>query len=304
MDKNRTKKKGGFPWRLVLGGVFLAVFLFAAYRLADELISAKKEQSALDDLAALVAQNTDPASSSRTRRGSGGTVQQNGSRLSLDSSPAGSGSGEAASGGDLNEGDLNTQEESGPLPQYLVLYEKNQDFFAWITIDDTPINYPVMHTPQYPEYYLHRAFDGSHAGSGLPFMDAACDPEGSYYLVYGHHMKNGSMFGTLPEYAKKEYRDEHPIIYFDTLYEQREYEVVTAFYSRVYERDAKNVFRYYSYKDLPDQETFDEYVSNVRAVALYDADFELSFGDELLVLSTCDYHYDDGRFVLVARRLS
>ena len=110
------------------------------------------------------------------------------------------------------------------------------------------------------------------------------------------------MFGPLPYYAERNYYEVHPFIRFDTRFEEREYQVAAAFYSRVYEEDEVGVFRYYEYFDLTEQSVFDEYVSQVKAAAIYDTGVEMQYGDELLALSTCNYHTADGRFVVVSAK--
>lgn len=189
------------------------------------------------------------------------------------------------------------------LPAYEPLYEKNSDLFGWLKIDDTPIDYPVMHTPDEPERYLRRDFDKKYSLEGIPFLDGKCPPDGNYFIVYGHNMDNETMFGSLPYYEDKEYRDGHSIIYFDTLYEKREYEVFAAFYSKVYDSSDQTSFKYYLYFDLSDPEKFSEFVRGVEAEAIYPTGINVEYGDELLTLSTCNYHTDNGRFVVVAKRI-
>lgn len=187
------------------------------------------------------------------------------------------------------------------LPEYAALYEQNSDLFAWLCIDGTNINYPVMHTPDDPQYYLKRAFDGSRSYSGTPFLDGKCTEDGGIYIVYGHHMSDGTMFGKLADYANEGYWKKHPTIRFDTIRERGEYEVMAAFFSKVY-RSSEDGFRYYAETDLTDKAAFDRYVGQVADAALYDTGVTAEFGDPLLVLSTCHYHVDDGRFVVVARK--
>ena len=186
------------------------------------------------------------------------------------------------------------------LPEYRELSERNGDFFGWLKIEDTPIDYPVTHTPEDPQYYLHRSFDKSKSQSGTPFLDAACYEGCGIYIVYGHHMKNGTMFGSLPDYGKKAFWETHKTIRFDTLYKRGEYEVIAALYSKIY-ADGEEGFRYYEYTDLTDPSVFREYMDNVRAEAIYDTGGEAEYGENLLVLSTCNYHTDDGRFVVIAK---
>lgn len=183
------------------------------------------------------------------------------------------------------------QEASGEmLPGYAVLYEKNPDVFGWISVEDTPLSYPVMHTPEDPEYYLRRAFDKSDATAGTPFLDGDCFAQCGNYLIYGHNMTDGTMFGTLLSYAQESFWREHPVITLETRYEVEEYEVLAAFYARVYRKDEADVFRYYQYTDLTDPGVFADYLSQVQEAALYDTGVEASFGDALLTLSTCSYH--------------
>ena len=189
------------------------------------------------------------------------------------------------------------------LPQYASLYEENPDLFGWIRIEGTVIDYPVMFSPDNEEFYLHHSFDLSESQCGLPFLDADCSNDGFIYLLYGHHLINGSMFSAITKYADATFLKEHPTISFDTLYEEGEYQVFAAFYSRVYYSNETNVFRYYRYTDLSDSVIFDEYLEQVKTASLYDMDIEISYGDTLLVLTTCNYHTENGRFVIVAKKI-
>ena len=186
------------------------------------------------------------------------------------------------------------------LSWYAPLYAQNPDLFGWLRIPGTVIDYPVMFTPEEPEYYLRRDFEGRESLSGTLFMDGACPPEGDFCLIYGHNMKNGAMFGSLIRYADAAFYEAHPTILFDTLYETREYTVFAAFYSQVLPEDGSNAFRYYNYTDLSDPEVFADYVEQVRRVSLIDTELRPVWGDALITLSTCSYHAGDGRFVVVA----
>ena len=286
--------------RAALLTVLVLIFFFAAYKVVKGFTDAKKEQDAFDELAAIVAQNS-PASAQQTGQDA----------PSFESAPVPT-SGIPKEDPPQNKPEGITSEEAAKetapepviLPQYLPLYERNPDFFGWLSIEGTDIDYPVMYTPVDPEHYLRRAFDGSYSGSGVPFVDGNCPADGSYYLIYGHHMNNGTMFGQLPEYQDEEFCKEHPVICFDTLYEQREYVVMAAFFSRIYGKNEQGVFRYYEYFDLSDPAVFEEYVRQVSAAALYDTGITAGYGDELLALSTCNYHTADGSFVVVAKRIS
>lgn len=192
-----------------------------------------------------------------------------------------------------------TQEEESLSLE--ALQEENPDFYGWIYIADTRINYPVMYTPQDPEHYLRRAFDGSHSQSGVPFLSADCFEGCGNLLIYGHNMNNGTMFADLLSYKKEEFWREHPLIHFDTPTQEGNYLVVAAFYAQVGEDSS---FPYYQYIDLRDQQTFDSYLDQIYRVRQYDTGVEAVYGDSLLTLSTCTNADPDGRFVVVAKQVS
>ena len=125
-------------------------------------------------------------------------------------------------------------------------------------------------------------------------------------MIYGHYMRNGSMFGSLDRYADPAYWEEHPEITYDLIqpdgsYQRHTYQVMAAFYSRVYRTDETGVFRFYYYQDLSDPAAFQEYVDGLEGAALYDTGVTAQPGDRLLTLITCSYHTDGGRFVVAAR---
>ncbi len=234
------KKKIGIH---IAMGVCAAVFLFSAGKIVWTLAEQYKEDKAFSDLAAKLSEvsgfsgeETDSSDVQNTSGAENGNTGEDGER---DGSVAETATGTASAPKEKVAGKprtvMETDAATGMLVPYLPFYEENPDFYGWICIDGTKVNYPVMYTPTDPEYYLRRAFDGSDARSGTPFLDASCTEEGNLYVVYGHRMKNRTMFGTLPYYEKRDYWAEHPYIYFDTLYEQGTYEIVAAFYSKIYE---------------------------------------------------------------------
>lgn len=196
-------------------------------------------------------------------------------------------------------------EKKHVLKRYKKLYKKNPDLTGWVKVDDTPINYPVMYTPQDNEYYLHRNFNKEYDVNGLPFLDAVCDPDDVHQnlLIYGHHMRSGMMFAHLLDYESEDFYKKHKIIRFDTLYDRREYEVVAAYRSQVYSENAgKNVFKYYEFAGALDEKQYKQYVDGIKSLSVYDTGITPEYGEQLLSLVTCAYHVDEGRFVVVARR--
>ena len=186
------------------------------------------------------------------------------------------------------------------LPQYLDLWKENKDLWGWLTIPGTPIDYPVMFTPEEPEFYLHKAFDKSYAYSGSLFIGEGCYPPRSHVIIYGHNMENDSMFSTLPYYWDEEYYKLHKTITFDTIIQEGTFQVMAAFYSQAYQEDAEGVFRYHLYPDLEEPEVFEEYVRKAKENSLYDTGVTAEYGQRILTLSTCSYHVTDGRFAVIA----
>ena len=190
------------------------------------------------------------------------------------------------------------------LEEYEALYNKNKRLIGWLEIDGTNIDYPVMQTTN-NEYYLDHNYNQEYDKNGSLFLDAECDVvrRNTNLIIYGHHMKSGKMFGDLNKYSSESYCKEHSIIRFDTIYEKGTYEVMYVFRSRIYNED-EVVFKYYQFFDASSEREFNSNMNEMAAIALYDTGVTASYGDELLTLSTCDYSETDGRFVVVAKRIS
>ncbi len=187
------------------------------------------------------------------------------------------------------------------MEKYEALYEKNHDLTGWLFIEGTNIDYPVMQRED-DEYYLHHDFYGNDSKYGCLYVRDTADviTPGTNFIIYGHNMKDGSMFGDLDLYQKESFWREHPTICFDTLYEERTYEVIAVFPSRVYHSD-EAAFKYYQFYNADTQEEFDYFYENIKNLSLYDTGVTAGFGDTFLTLSTCAYHTEDGRFVVVAK---
>ncbi len=209
----------------------------------------------------------------------------------------------AESGQEEDGGDIKTDDGRQIIKKYRKLYKKNPDITGWIQVKDTKIDYPVMQTPKDSEFYLHKNFKKEYDVNGLPFLDASCDPEDeeSNLMVYGHHMKSGLMFAHLLDFDSKEFYEKHKIVYFDTLYDERQYEVVAAFYSQIY-KEGQDVFRYYEHIGHLSKKQFKTYVENIKKLSEYDTGIVPEYGEQLLTMVTCAYHVEEGRFVVVARR--
>lgn len=194
-----------------------------------------------------------------------------------------------------------TSREPVILEQYRDLYARNSDMVGWIKIEGTVIDYPVMHTAD--DFYLDHDFDKNSARSGVPYIDKRCtvEPFGTNTIIYGHHMRQGTMFASLERYEDEEFLKEHPIIRFDTLYEQQQFEIIAVFKSRIY-RKRDQVFKHYNFLNAESESDFERYIDNIKALSLHDTGRSAIYGDQLLTLSTCAYHAKYGQFVVVARK--
>ena len=217
--------------------------------------------------------------------------------------------------------DMPTGEESSKvpeiLPKYKELYALNPDLIGWLSVDGTVIDYPVMQTMEDEGYYLQLDFYGEPNQNGCLILDTdsaagtgtkACDyangtAPATNLIIHGHTMKSGEMFGNLQLYADAEYGAGHRIIRFDSLYEEREYELIAVFYSQVY-YESDNVFKYYKFFQADTQEEFDDWYENIKELSLYDTGVTAQLGDEFISVSSCAYHVEDGRFVVVGKRIN
>ncbi len=200
--------------------------------------------------------------------------------------------------------ELPTKPEEPLLEKYAALYEENHDLIGWLSIEGMVIDYPVMKCED-DEYYLHHDFYGNDSKYGCLYVRGVADVDtpGTNFIIYGHNMKDGSMFGDLDLYRRESFYREHPTISFDTLYEERTYEIIAVFRSQVY-HSGEDAFRYYQFYEAQTQEEFAYFYENIKELALYDTGVTAEFGDTFLTLSTCAYHVEDGRFVVVAKAVS
>ena len=154
------------------------------------------------------------------------------------------------------------------------------------------------------EYYLSHNFDRKDDKAGCLFLDSKCDAVhgNDNYIIYGHHLTSGRMFSSLSDYESESYYKKHPTITFDTIYEEGTYQVMYAFRSRVYDETDVN-FKYYEFIDTDSDQEFNSYMNEMKGASYYDTGVTAVRGDKLLTLSTCDYKEENGRFVVVAKKI-
>ena len=193
-----------------------------------------------------------------------------------------------------------TDEPVQILPELAELFLLNPDLEGWITIEDTNIHYPVMHTPDRTDYYLYRNFYREDSAHGCIYIREQCSAYHSdNVVIYGHRMKDGSMFNNLLHYDDPAYYEAHKYIQFSTLQERHTYEIMAVFTTVATESG----YPYHLFNDAADAEEFDRFVADVKELSLYDTGLTATYGDKLITLSTCEYSRDNGRMVVVAKRI-
>ena len=202
------------------------------------------------------------------------------------------------------EADVPTEPtEPRMLAEYAAVYEQNPDLVGWIQIDGTDLDYPVMHTPDRVDYYLKRDFFGQQSDWGCIYIREQCDmfEPSDNITVYGHTMRDGSMFACLHDYLDKETWEYNPLIFFDTLYEYHCYKIFAVFTTTA---SVGEGFTYHQMVDAESEADFNEFIATCKDLAVYDTGITPVYGDKVICLSTCEYTQENGRLVVAAVRIS
>ncbi len=258
-------------------GLFGAVFIGSAIYLGSYMLESSKATNRYNDLAALVDQ----------------LRQDNATRPIRDD-------GSYIYGPDES---LPYDPNSLILPEYQAHHALNNDLVGWIRIDGTAINYPVVQKKDEKDYYLNRNFDGEYSRWGCVYVREQCDVfnPSDNVVIYGHYKQDGTMFHDLHGYYRKSYWQEHPTIQFDTIYERHTYEIVAVFKTTAISGMG---FSYHQFNDAASEEEFDAFMETVQSLSFYDTGVDAQYGDMLITLSTCEYTLEEGRLVVVAKRVS
>lgn len=218
-------------------------------------------------------------------------------------------------------------EEPTMLPEYAAIYEINNDLVGWINIPSIRVKYPVLQTPDRPDYYLRRDFYGNHHTAGCLYVREACDvfAPSDNVVIYGHAMKTGDMFGRFYYFQNPSYCQEHQYFTFDTLYEHHDYQIIAVFRTS----GTWGIgYPYHVFNEAPSEEAFNKFIADIKGAAFtmdkskidgenlylgsvyYDSGITPKYGDKLLTLSTCEYTIRDpgtskknGRLVILAIRV-
>ena len=197
------------------------------------------------------------------------------------------------------------QQNTTILPELAPFYEINSDLVGWIEIPGTKVNYPVLCSPSNPDYYLNHTFRHEQSDWGAIYLrksESDVFKPSDNVTIYGHHMKDGSMFEDINNYYWSEsYWNSHRYVYFDTLYERHTYEVFAVFVTSGVFGEG---FGYNLYKNFSNADHFNDFVSTIKSMSKFDYGITPEYGDKLLCLSTCEYTQANGRLVVVARRIS
>ena len=175
---------------------------------------------------------------------------------------------------------------------------ENKDCIGYLEVPETSISYPIMQTRDNPDFYLKHDFNRNYSFYGTPYLSAYCDLKKSDNLIiYGHNINGGKMFGALEQYREKKFFGRHKKIYFTTD-QKREYEVFAVMSVNIKE------FEYWKFVMARDEKDYDEFVEKVLEHGLWNIGEKPKYGEQTLMLSTCDNGKgDDWRIVVVGKKI-
>ncbi len=185
------------------------------------------------------------------------------------------------------------------------LKKMNPDFNSWIVFPGADISLPVVKCKDNSKY-LRKSFDGKYSVGGTAFIDCYNGAPFSdrNTVIYGHHMRDGSMFGKIKNYKKEEAFKKNPLIYVYTENESYVYKIYGVFLSNANVKDDNGYVFGYTFKNVSTEENFAAFMEEVRLRSYYNTGVEYEAGDKILTLSTCDKtEMKNGRLVVVARLL-
>lgn len=280
----RKKKRTPF-WYSALIVLLAGVFGCCVWYVADYYLGSRQQAGEYEDLAAMVEAVRGTAPAVPATDANGETIPNDGDFAMLVPTPV-----------------ENIRNEEGILLEYAELYAMNPDMAGWLYIEGTKVNYPVMHTPGRPDHYLKRNFSGEYSAWGCIYAREECDLEtpSDNVTLYGHNMKDGSMFAGLNAYTERKFWESHRYIRFDTLTEHHVYEIFAVFTTTASEGQG---FAYHDFINAADEQAFDTFIAKCLSNSLYGTDIVPEYGDKIICLSTCEYSQTNGRLVVAAVRI-
>lgn len=203
---------------------------------------------------------------------------------------------EAAPAAEAESEDSSSPAEEDSICPIQVDFEElqavNEDIVAWIYCEDTVINYPVCKCED-DEFYLEHAYDKSPSHSGTIFIEAENAPDFSdaNYILYGHHMKNKTMFATLSYWAEQEYFEQHPCMWLLTPSQNYRIDLFAGYLTDALS-DVYTVYKGYG-------ALLEEYLEMAADSSDFTSDVVIpEEGFSYIVLSTCEYQFENARYVL------
>ena len=184
------------------------------------------------------------------------------------------------------------------LPQMQTLKEKNTDLRGWLTIGGV-LDLPVVYRNN--TFYLKHGFDLEKNDAGTLFLDEnhPVTDTTQNLLIYGHNMRDGSMFGLLTHYQRADYLRNHPFIRFSTLWEEEEY-VIFAVVNASTNPQNKRFISFFTHPAFSSDREFETYVAQLKALSCHKTYISVKPKDALLTLCTC---VGEDRLIVVARRI-
>jgi len=199
-----------------------------------------------------------------------------------------------------------TEVKTERMLQLEAIQQENEDIVAWLEIEGTYINNPVLQTTD-NDYYLQHDYKKQEDRRGSLVLDTKSDLKlpSTNFLIYGHNnTKDHTMFEDLKYYKEEKYYNEHPIIRLTTNEEDVNFEIIAVFLSEVHYQNDENAFKYYYFINAENKEEYDEFIARAKEESLYETGKTAEYGEQLLTLSTCDTYTKDGRLAIVAKKVS
>lgn len=188
--------------------------------------------------------------------------------------------------------EFNSDKLTAPFEvDFEALWEESDSIIGWIYCKGTEINYPIVQSDD-NSYFVRRLPNGKSGRAGSIFMDFRCasDYSDRNTIIYGHNMKNGSMFATLKKYSKQSFYDEHPIMWIYTPEEVYVLELIAGY---VTSRGSE------SFEVFAEESEVKEYVEYSVGKSTFKSKFDTESIERVVTLATCSYEYDTARYVLV-----
>lgn len=211
------------------------------------------------------------------------------------------------------------------LPQYEKLHNANKDFYGWIKIENTKIDYPVMYTPENPNFYVYKNFEGKESELGSIYINGYSNIESANnIIIYGHNRADLTMFGYLSCYKEKQFYDTHKYIEFNTIYEEGTYEIIAVCQAFIRKEDLmdpkeenkskipfkeleEDEYLFYNHANLESKEEFEEFIKYIKKSenTYFPINSTAEYGEKLITLCTCTNvkKYQNERLLIIAKKI-